>query len=214
MNQTMMGRLGWAAAAALGAVLLVGGFQAQSEKTGVVDMNKVITDSKLGARNQNTIRSMVASRQALLTFVDSTRILTAEQAQKLKAYATKDTALTDVEKRDEEKIKADVQTAVKNFNQLNQKPNPTEDDRRLLSEYNQRIEDTVKQLKAWQDEFTEGLQAKGAEFRALEIAKAKEALTEVSKKGGFSVVLENQIAPFGANDLTADAIKAMDAKNP
>lgn len=50
------------------------------------------------------------------------------------------------------------------------------------------------------------------DFGKAESANAKAALQEVAKKGGYTVILNGQVAPYGANDITDEAIKALDAK--
>ncbi len=211
MKTNQLGKLGWAAALAATAFIVFTGFQGGPEKSGVVDMNKAISDSKFGLKNVASFKTVFDSRNALMTFIDNTRVVRADQATKLKEYAMK-AALTEAEKKDEEKIKADITAAVKNYNTLNTKQNPTDDDRRQLQEYNNQIQDTVRQLQAWQDEFTGDLQKIQGEMRKAEVQRSKEALAEVAKKSSYNVVFESQIAPYGVNDLTADVIKAMDAK--
>ena len=211
MKTNQLGKRGWAAALAATAFIVFTGFQGGPEKSGVVDMNKAISDSKFGLKNVASFKTVFDARNALMTFIDNTRVVRADQATKLKEYAMK-AALTEAEKKDEEKIKNDITAAVKNYNLLNTKQNPTDDDRRQLQEYNNQIQDTVRQLQAWQDEFTADLQKIQGEMRKAEVQRSKDALAEVAKKGSYNVVFESQIAPYGVNDLTAEVIKAMDAK--
>lgn len=211
MKTNQLGKLGWAAALAATAFIVFSGFQGGPEKSGVVDMNRAISESKFGLKNVASFKTVFEARNALMTFIDNTRVVRADQATKLKEYAMKAT-LTEAEKKDEEKIKNDITAAVKNYNNLNTKANPTDDDRRQLQEYNNQIQDTVRQLQQWQEEFTNDLQKIQGEMRKAEVQRSKDALSEVAKKAGYNVVFESQIAPYGVNDLTADVIKAMDAK--
>jgi hypothetical protein len=44
------------------------------------------------------------------------------------------------------------------------------------------------------------------------IAKAKAAVADAAKKGEVSVVFVQDVAPYSANDITADALKSMNGK--
>jgi Skp family chaperone for outer membrane proteins len=214
MNSPFKNNLGWLAAAALAGVLVFSGFQSAQEKSAVVDMNRVIADSKLGKKNRADFDTMVVSREELLKYLDANRLATQEQAGKLRAFALKGAPLTEAERREDERIKGEIAAAMKAFGDLNQKQSPTDQERIQLQDFNQRTRTMGLTLNNWNQEFTEELSRKQAENRRTEIEKAREALSAVSKKGAYSVVFEMQVAPFGANDLTADAIKELDSKTP
>jgi Skp family chaperone for outer membrane proteins len=212
MNLNLKQNLGWAAFAALLGFTVFSGFQPAQEKTGVVDMNKVISESKLGKKNVDDLQAMVASRQNLLTFLDTNRVATQEQATKLRGYALKGAPLTEAERQDDERIKNEIAASNKTLGDLNQKPNPTDQDRLQLQEFNQRVRTMVQLLQAWNSEFSEDLSRRQGEMRRTEIDRAREALNTVSKKAAYSVVFEMQVAPYGANDLTAEVTKELDSK--
>ncbi len=211
-NSTLSSRIAWSACAAMAAFMIFSGFQSGQEKTAVVDMNKAIADSKLGKKNVEDLSNLVNSRQALLTFLDNNRIATQEQATKLRTLALKGAALTPAEQQDNEKVKGEITASTKAYNDLNQKPSPTDQDRIQLQDYNQRQRTIIQLLQAWQEEFTGDLNQRQIDMRRVETSRASESLAAVAKKGAFTVVLERQFAPFGANDLTADVIKDLDSK--
>lgn len=211
-KEKLSSRIAWSACAAMACFVVFSGFQGGTEKTAVVDMNRAISESKMGKKNVEDLQNLVTSRQALLTFLDNNRIATQEQATKLKTYALKGAPLTPAEQTDNEKIKGEVTAASKTFNDLNQKPTPTDQDRIQLQDFNQRMRTLVQLLQAWQEEFTSDLNQKQVEMRKNETSKASDSLSAVAKKGAFTVVLERQFAPYGANDLTADVIKDLDSK--
>src|SRR5690606_31134380 len=103
---------------------------------------------------------------------------------------------------------------VKTFNDLNQKANLTPQETNMLTDFNQRIELMRSVLQQFGGEFQTEIQDLQTQVREEERTKARAALEEVAKKDGYTVVYESQVAPFCANDLTAEAIKALDAKNP
>ncbi|MCG9894814.1 MAG: OmpH family outer membrane protein [Fimbriimonadaceae bacterium] len=210
MNTRTSSILGWAVAAGALSLFFASGFQAAQQKTGVVDMSRVIADSRLGKQNQETLRAMLQSRQNLLDFLDINRVATVEQANRLRALELKEGPQTPAEKQEADRIKADIQAAGKSFNDLNQKTNATDQDRLQLSEYNQRVRNTTQLLQSLQQELTMEISRKQGDLRREEIERAKAALKVIAEKGGYTIVLENQVAPYGVNDLTAEAIKELD----
>ncbi len=205
------GNLGWVAAGAIAIVLVASGFQGGAEKSGVIDMNRLITDSNMGKKNTDVLKDAIKRRETLLSFLAANPVAKEEEANRLKVLALKD-ALTEPEKKEEEQTKANIQAAVKDFNDRNTKQNPTDEDRNMLAEYNRRRQATSRLIGQWQEEFQMQLNDIQNQVRTAETTKAREALNEVAKKGGFTIVFESQIAPYGANDLTDEAIKTLNAK--
>ena len=70
------------------------------------------------------------------------------------------------------------------------------------------------QAQRWLREFTQELQAWADKQKLSSLDRARAALTEVGKAQGFTVIFEVGVAPYGANDLTDAALKAMNAKKP
>ena len=83
--------LGWIIAAAFAGIAVAGGFQAPSDKVGVVDISKIVEASDYGKSNQATFADMKAGRESLLEFIDTNRVLTTEQAQRLHDLTVKPT---------------------------------------------------------------------------------------------------------------------------
>lgn len=205
--------LGWVAAAFFAGLFLFAGFQPSQEKTAVVDLNRAMAESKLGKKNQDDFRNALQSRQNLLDFLSNNRVATVEQATKLRAFALKDAPLTPQEKQEEERIKSEVQASLRAFDALNQKTTPpTDQDKIQLQEFAQRQRAMEQTVQTWGREFDSDLARRGNEARDAQIAAGKAALDAVAKKSGYTIVYLTDVAPYGANDLTADTIKEMDAK--
>lgn len=208
---TIKSNLGWVAAGALAAVMLTSGFQSGPEKSAVINMNDLITKSNMGTKNTEILKDAIKRRETLLSFLAANTVVKEEEANRLKVLALKE-VLTEAEKKEEEQIKTAVLAAVKDFNDRNTKASPTDEDRNMLADYNRRRQVTARLISQWQDEFQLQLNDIQNQVRTAETTKAREALNEVAKKGGYTIVFENQIAPYGANDLTEEAIKALNAK--
>lgn len=202
---------GWFVAVGLAGVLLGGGFQGSADKFGVVDLNKAVQDSEMGKKNKDTLDNMVAARKGIIEFMSTNEVMTVEQATKLKNLSLK-MPPTDAEKKDLDKVKEDVIAASKNFDVLNQKANPTEDDRKLLQEYNNRVQNTRSLRSEWGGDFQSELNDKQTDMINEAIRRADVAVKEVSKRDGYTVVFTVPGASaYGANDVTEAVTKSLNS---
>ena len=90
-NNLKWNRLGWLVAVAIVGVAAVTGFQGAAEKMGTVDLNKCIQQSQLGQTNTAQLNAAVNARKGLVDFVRTYKVLTAEQAQKIRDLTLKAT---------------------------------------------------------------------------------------------------------------------------
>jgi Skp family chaperone for outer membrane proteins len=201
---------GWAAAFLLVGVMAGSGFQSGAEKTGVIDLNKVIQSSSLGQKNTEMLNAQLKLRRSLIDFVTTYKVLTREQAERLRELTLKKTT-TEEDKKEIDKIKADVIASDKRRNELSQKQNLTDGERDLLREYSQRALAMENLVDRWGGDFQVELEELQKDAQQATIDKAKAALNKVAKEKGFSIVMESTVAPFGVNDLTEATTKAMDA---
>jgi Skp family chaperone for outer membrane proteins len=82
----------------------------------------------------------------------------------------------------------------------------------VLNNFIKNSQDNASFVGKLNQEFTDELQQKQEKMRSDILDRVKAAVAEVSKKQGFSIVLNDEIAPYSANDLTPEALKAMNAK--
>lgn len=211
MQSTKFFKLGWIAAAGLLGIVLAGAFQGATDKFGVVDISQVVEDSDYGKANQEQFKNLKAAREGILEFIDNYRVLTNEQAQRLRDLSLKDTQTAE-EKAELDRIKADVIASSKKSMELQAKPNISPEDRTLLEEYSRRSQVMEQVAQRWYKEFTSDMQNWADKQKLASVEKARAAIQEVSKAQGYTIVFEVGIAPYGANNITADALKAMNAK--
>ncbi|MEA2551911.1 MAG: hypothetical protein QOJ65_87 [Fimbriimonadaceae bacterium] len=206
--------IGWVVAAALAGVMVGSGFQGSTEKTGVVDLVKVMEASTSGKANAAQFDVLKGAREGLLKFIDENPVLTIEQAQKLHDITVKDNP-TDADKAEMEKVKADAVVTAKRYQELAGKNNLTPEERTQLNEYSQRAQTMMGSTgtaQRWLMEFKEEMQDWADKHRADSLQRARTAVQQVAKAQGYSVVFESSIAPYGANDLTDAALQAMNAQ--
>lgn len=187
------------------------GFQGGAEKSGVVDLNRVIQQSNFGKENTDRLNAELKRRRELMDFVATYRVLTAEQAQKLRELMLK-AAPTDAEKTETERLKQTIQDSDKKRNDLSQKATLSDDERATLRDFSLRAQTMDQVLERWNQEFSEELGQLESDARNTTLARARESLKTVAKNGNFTIVFESSVVPYGANDLTDDTIKSMNAK--
>lgn len=204
-------RLGWIVAAAILGVILASGFQGSFDKVATVDLASMVETSDLGQANIAALNTMKTAREDLLKFIDDSRVLTSEQAQKLRTLWLKD-APAAADTASLESLKAEITAAAKKNVELGQKPNLTPEERTLLQEYANRSASMERLAQQWYQEFSQEIQQSAQDRRVDTLTKAKAAAQGVAKTQGFSLVFDNSVGVYAANDLTADALKAMNAK--
>jgi Skp family chaperone for outer membrane proteins len=205
-------KLGWVIAAALAAVMVGSGFQGPNQKIGVVDMGRVFRESQYYKTQLDTLRSLANARQDVLEFVRTYPVFTPEQATRFKELSMKGGTISAADKGELEKIKKDVIEANKKYNALNTKTNPTPEEVAQLKEFVSRTQAMTTTLDRWAREFQDEFDSAQDKAQKDAIDRVKAAVTEIGTKQGFSLVLSQDAAPYGANDLTAEALKAMDKK--
>lgn len=202
---------GWLVAAVLGTLLLTGGFQNTGTKIGVVDMNRVLQDSNSGKKAREDVQTQFNLRQGLLEFVNTQKVLTVDQANRLKELTLKPNP-TEGDRQALEQLKASIQADARRFNDLMVKPNPTETDRQALTEFNQRRNNSDAILRAWNEEFSNDLTNLQDDMFASVLTRARQAVLDHGRREGFSVVFPSNVAIYGANDVTEAIVKAVDAR--
>jgi len=204
-------RLGWIVAAALAGGIAGMGFQNTTEKTGTVDMAKVFNDSDYAKKQTDSLRTMGQARQGVLEFIRQNEHLKPEDATKFHDLSIKaDPTAND--KADIERIKKDAITVEMRFSTLSTKDKPTQAEVTELEDLNRRKEAVEAMLGKWGQDFSTELQTKQEGLRNDTLEKVKDAVAQVAKQQGYTMVFVQDVAPYSANDLTPDALKVMNKK--
>jgi len=203
--------IGWIVAAGLIAALVASGFQTQPTKIGVVDMQSVFQTSDYFKDKQNELKNMGDTRSAILEFLQTYPTITAAQAQRFRDLSLKPD-LTGAEKTELEKIKSDVIATDQSFKALQTKASPTPAEVTQLQSYNNQQQQTQTLSQTWAQEFNQELNDEKGKLSDDVRARLKDAVQDVAKKQGYTVVFTSDAVPFGSNDVTADTLKVMNAK--
>lgn len=211
MQKNVISLSGWVVAALLAGLLVGSGFQAADLKLGVVDIASVVEKSELGKKNQSDFAAMKQAREGVLEFIDDHRVLTLEQATKLRELSVKLNP-TAAEKAELDKLKADIIASDKNAKALSVKSNLTSEERALIQEYANRAQLMEQTAQRWYREFTQEMQAWADKQKSDSLDRARKAIQEVSKQQGYTMIIESGVAPYGSNDISDAALKALNAQ--
>jgi len=154
---------------------------------------------------------MRTAREKVLEFIDTNRVLTLEQAQKIRDLGLK-TVPTAEESAGLETVKAEVIASNKKWQELSTRASLTPEERTLIEEYARRSQTMADVEKRWFQEFSTEMETWDNKQNVAAIEKARGAIAEAAKAQGFGLVFEVSVAPYGANDLTAAALQAMNGK--
>ena len=204
-------RLGWIVAAGLAGSMIGMGFQGNTAKTGTVDMEKVFNDSTFAKKQTEGLRNQLTLRMGVIDFVKTYRTVKADDATKFKDLSLKENP-TATDKADLERIKKDAQADEQKYRELAVKDKPTQAEVNQIEEFNRRKEASGGILERWNGEFTNDVQSKQEALRNETLQRVKDVVAQVAKDQGYSMVFAQHIAPYSANDITAEALKAMNAK--
>ena len=204
-------QFGSALAVLLLGVLFGGGFQTPAEKNGVVDINALVDGSNYGKGVRDSVEKMRSSREDVLGFIDANRVLTIEQATRLRDLTLKSNR-TAPESAELDTLKATVVSTNKKWNELAIKPNLTPEEVTMQREFADRAQKMGDLGNQWVRAFTNDIDAYIEKQKTEANTRARDAITATAKAQGFTMVYDRSFAPYGANDLTDAALAAMNGK--
>jgi Skp family chaperone for outer membrane proteins len=204
-------RLGWIVAAVLAGSMVGVGFQDKTEKTGSVDLHKVFDESDYAKKQTEVLRNMGTVRAGVLEFVHSNIHMKPDDAAKFRRLSLLE-APTAPDTADLQRLKSDAITNEGNFTTLQTKSNPGADVMAQIDEMNKHRDANNALLEQWNRDFTTEVQTKQENLRNDTLTRVKDAVQQVAKAQGYSIVFAQDVAPYSANDLTAEALVAMNKK--
>jgi Skp family chaperone for outer membrane proteins len=205
-------QLGWFVAVAVIGVVAGSGFQGATDKMGVADLGKIAEQSDYYKQNEVTYNNLVARRRGVLEFFSTYKVLTTDQTNRIKELSLKDNP-TPQEKAELDRLKGDVMAQDKRSKELAIKANSTPEERTLMEDFARRAATMNETLDRLSREFDAEVQQNRDKIQTTALEKARDAVREVGKAQGYTVILSANAAPYAANDLTDAGLKAMNAKH-
>ena len=202
---------GWVIAFGLAAVMVGGGFQGGQQKVGVVDLERVIRESKLAAQLQSTRSVELTKRQDILDFLEGNKVMTLEQGNQIVTLSLLESPTED-EKQTLENVKQEVEAATKEYLRLNELNPPSEAERVLLMQYGALFRDAGPQIEIVGATFQRRLQQIDMDAQNLAFKKTYDSTEAIAKKGAYTVVYSRATAVYAANDVTDEVIAHVDSQ--
>jgi Skp family chaperone for outer membrane proteins len=201
-------KLGWLVAAGLVGAMFGMGFQTAAPKFAVVDLQKVFSDSDFTANGNVELQAFAAPRRELLQFLQQNLSMAPDDAKRLAELSRKATR-TSAEDAEIAKIKTDAAIATQKRNDLLTKPSPTPDEQKQLTDYSARLNQNQDFGAQLEQQMGQELDNEKQVLRDKAMDQVRKSVGDVAKKDGYSVVFTSDTAPYAANDITPDALKAV-----
>lgn len=184
-----------------------------TQKFAVVSLGDVAERSKLGQREKKEFEALRTKYGGLIQFLNTNKAAAREDVQKMVDLWNKEKP-TPAETQQLEALKTKAQTQSEELRRLISVLNPSAEQQsriRELSGMSQGTEDMLPQLD---NMLGTAMQQRANAKQQDVLDKARAAVQKVGKRDGFTLVFENQMAVYGATDLTDEALKTMDIDNP
>ena len=191
------------------ASIVMMGASEKKGKSGSIDFERVLRESKYGKQKLNELTQQSKSRDELLKFVSMYRSMSSNQAGELRSLILK-VSRTPEEEAKLKSLKEKVIDEDTARLQLLQKKDRTPEEQKSISEYSRRIKQNEKTLPQWSREFTEELYRIRQSGIQESVKAAKDALEKVAAKEGYTKVFDSKVLPYSSNDLTNETIKELD----
>lgn len=201
-------QLGWIISAALIGGALTTAFQEKPVKIGFVDFGSAFSQSNLKQQEEAQFQAKAQQLRDALNFANLNQVFTEQQLSDFQKYVLADPQ-TPADQDALKKLEADVTTASKLFDQLQQKSAPTPDDTAQLNDLANRRNFTYQSLNSLQSTFSQFM----ANFKQKQAQEASDkiqaAAEKVAKKQGFTLVFSDNSAVYGGEDLTDQVAKSL-----
>ena len=189
------------------AVLAGSGFQATSQKIGVIDSNVVMQQIALAKSMVEDEKNLKTDRETIMQFLQRHPVIKKEDAERFKVLSIKSNK-SETEKGELERIKTMSADSIKKFKDLELKSSPTQDELKQLDEFRNRKNDMDEYLQGLYKDFQTELAGIHDKNQSIVYEAFKTGINEVGKKQAFTVVFDKNIAPFGASDVTEEVTKS------
>jgi Skp family chaperone for outer membrane proteins len=207
-------RIAWGISAGLAialAYLAGSGFQANTLKVGTVDMDRVFSDAEYRKKLDNELRELQASRRATFSFLSAYPMLNQADLLKFRDLSVK-SPQTDADRAEIERLRQQAVLADQRYRELQTKPTKTDAEKTQFDTYQRNVQENSGVIRQVVNEFELEAQERTIKLTEEMRSKVREIVADLAGKQGYTIVFSNGSAPYAGSDLTADALKAINAK--
>lgn len=205
-------KLGWIVAAALAGAFLGMGLQPAAPKFATVDMPKVFDQADLTKSGTAEFQAFYTKRFNVLQFLRQNPPMLPDDAKKYAELAVKDQP-TAADQTELNRIEADAKAVTQKQEALVQKSAPTEDEKTQMEAYRQRVQQNRELQDQLAQKYQNDADATKQRLHDQAMDRVRQAVEDLGKSKGYTVIFSAEAAPYAANDLTDDAVKAVGGKS-
>ena len=204
-------KLGWVVAAGVVGAMFGMGFQASAPKFATVDMQKVFSDADFTQSENAELQQYANPRIQLLHFLQKNLPMSPDDARKYADISTQATVRNAAQDIEIKRIEADAESATQKRNDLlvKQESALTADDHKAMQDFSARAQQNTAFGQQLEQKLEQDIEQKKIELHDKAMEQVRKSVGDVAKKQGYSVVFTSEAAPYAANDLTPDALKAV-----
>jgi Skp family chaperone for outer membrane proteins len=144
-------------------------------------------------------------------FLRTYKSLPTAKAERFKELSLK-VQPTAAEKAELDKIRSDAIAEDKVYKALQTKSSPTPEEVKQLEEMGKNTQALSTLERTMAQQFDAEVNQKRDGMRDDVLVKIRASVQEVAKKQGYSIVFVKDVVPYGANDLTPEALKVLNTK--
>ena len=177
---------------------------------GSVDVDQVLSESKTRQRDIADLNAMVAGLRDVMQRMQEVggRFLADAEIKELAAlYEKKPPAEADKKRLADLEAKAADKSGQKR--KLENTATPTEEQKKQYADLNDAEQKGQTSLKNLNDDFSRRVDARNTELSNKTVLEIKGVIAKIAQEKGLSVVFDNKVAIYTANDITADVVKAI-----
>ncbi|HWD38096.1 MAG TPA: OmpH family outer membrane protein [Fimbriimonas sp.] len=198
-------KLGWVVAAGLASAIFVSGFQNSNPKFANVDISKIGQDSELAKKDNDALQKFGTARFDVIRFIQQNLAMLPDDAKRYADLKTRPT----IDQTAIQKIESDATTQAAKQRDLIGKPSPTTEEQAQLKEFNDRRAANQQFLQTLDAQYRREIDDKSQTLRNEVLDKVRASIKDIASRQGYSVVFNVESAPYAANDITPEVVKAV-----
>jgi len=187
-----------------------GGASATGPTFASVDVGQILNESKARQRDGAELNDLVATLRGVMQQLEDggARFLAEADIRKLEALYEKKMP-TEADKKAIADLENQAASKSSDKRRLENTATPTDVEKKQFADLGDAEQKGNLVLKSLNDEFAKRVDARDVELSNKTVLSIKAIIAKVAQEKGISVVFDNKVAIYTANDITADVVKQL-----
>jgi Skp family chaperone for outer membrane proteins len=184
-------------------------------KVALVDIERISSEYKFNINAAQALQKQLQINGLILRTMEATPLLPEADHKVLADLVTAENGspngLTAAQKEQRQKLLDKSKGMIEDSNGLQQKVvgQLNAQDKQKMTNYAKAQADTAQRYQTIKSDLEQKLQQQANNDRTKALKTVRETIAKIAKEKGITLVLSNEIAWFAENDLTDDALKAL-----